>query len=121
MIIYNDALVPKRFAAVTVGTLIIIRPAYKDDIGLQKHEETHVRQFKADLRYAFRYQFSKVWRLKYEAEAYAVQVGYANDQALAQDRFANFLVDKYDLGITKQQAMDAITDALKALTPPPPQ
>jgi hypothetical protein len=116
MIIYTDNLIPARFAAVTIGTVILIRPKYKDDVGLAEHEKTHVRQFLDNITsYPFRYKFVRGWRLKYEAEAYAVQLQYSVDKTTDTNLFAKFLVDKYDLRITQEQALTAIEDAQKLL------
>ena len=112
MIFYTDKFIPKRFAAFTLGLVIFIRPAYSLDKGLCEHEKVHVHQFKTDLLYSLRYTLSKKWRLKYEAEAYAEQMRWAFDKDKARVLFAGYLVDKYKLGITTEQALAALDIAL---------
>lgn len=110
MIFYNDFFVPSRFAAITVGFVILIRPKYKDDVGLLEHEKTHVRQFFRHFMflYSFRYTFIKSWRLKYEAEAYQEQLKWSKDKAKDFQLFASFLVEKYRLNISHDQACIAL-------------
>ena len=108
MIFYTNRFIPERFAAITVGFVILIRPQYREDVGLHEHEKTHVRQFLHDPLYAFRYTFSKKWRLKYEVEAYVRQLEFVSDRQYYRHRFAEFLRDKYNLDITQPDALAAI-------------
>ena len=67
--------------AITLGHLIFIRKAYKDDPVVLAHETIHVLQFKREglFGYLFLYLFClpclyNPWRARWEAEAYAVNV-----------------------------------------------
>lgn len=103
MIFYTNRFIPARFAAYTIGFIILIRPQYKDDEGLAEHEHVHVDQFLCTLGIsALLYAVSKKWRLRYEAQAYAAQLEYYPDDRLRL--FAHFLSTKYGLGITQDAA-----------------
>lgn len=107
LVFYTDLFIPKRFAGYTVGFIILIRPAYKDDVGLLAHESTHVKQFWRSFGlFGFLYGVSKKYRLKYEAEAYRVQLTYCSEDKI--NLFAKFLVDNYNLGITIEEALTAL-------------
>ena len=43
--IYTDKLIPERFGAVSFGPVTLIRPKYKDDVGLHEHEVMHFKQW----------------------------------------------------------------------------
>ena len=67
--------------AITLGHLIFIRKAYKDDPVVLAHETIHVLQFKREglFGYLILYLFClpflwNPWRARWEAEAYAVNV-----------------------------------------------
>ena len=111
IVIYTNKIIPERFAAHTYGPFVLIRPKYKEDRGLYQHEKTHVKQWLRNPLMGLWYNFSPKSRLKYEAEAYAVQLEYYPDNRL--DKFAQLLVDKYELQITLDEARSAI---LKFLT-----
>jgi hypothetical protein len=116
VVFYNSALIPARFAAYTIGPLVFIRPAYKTDEGLRRHEMTHVAQFWKSWGFSvIAYELSKKARLQYEAEAYAVQRSYdlsvgKGDKLLL---FGGFLVKNYNLGISLDAATAAIKDATR--------
>ena len=102
MILYTNKLIPKRFAAVTVWPLILIRPEYRDDEGLKAHEEVHWHQVWTSLfTQPLLYWLSKKHRLAYEVEAYREQLTYGGDAKL----FAEFLATKYDLDIGYDEAL----------------
>jgi hypothetical protein len=104
VILYTN-LVPKPHAAYTIGPLILIRPEYRDDIGLLEHERTHVRQFWANpLRYSLSF-FVADWRLEYEVEAYREQLKHSPNDRLT---FAGYLVDRYKLDITIDEALEKL-------------
>ena len=106
---YTGLFVPARFAAATYGPFIFVKPAYKDDVGLKNHEMTHVKQFWHNPLFGLWYMFSKKSRMEYEAEAYKVQLKFYPDDRL--DVFAGLLAKNYNLGITVDQAKDAIVNA----------
>ena len=65
----------------TIGETIYLSPKRHTDsqalkprvstVALIEHEKVHVIQFRRDRLFMLRYVFSRKWRLKYEAEAYA--------------------------------------------------
>lgn len=105
-IFYTDRFIPTRFAGFTVGPIVLIRPGYKTDEGLLHHELTHVKQYWKNPLMGLWYRFSNPARLAYEAEAYKVQLAYYTDDKTLQ--FAKFLVEKYNLDITMDQAIAAL-------------
>jgi hypothetical protein len=107
-VFYTDRLIPDRFAGTTFGPFVFIRPNYKNDAGLLNHELTHVKQFWKNPLMVLLYQFSKTYRLRYEAEAYKTQLEYAPGRL---DLFAGYLVNNYNLQITLDQARQAILSA----------
>ena len=102
-----------KFAGFTVGPLIFIRKAYRDDVGLLEHEKVHVRQF---YRYwgvgMLAYFVSQRFRLARKVEAYRVQLRYppaSDDAEQATGRFAAFLATKYGLDITVARARELLS------------
>ena len=103
LILYTDALIPERFAGITYGPVICIRPSKKNDRGLLEHEKIHVKQFWRTLGlFGILYALSPKRRLKYEAEAYREQLKYAPG---SEDLFATYLMTKYNATITKEEAL----------------
>jgi hypothetical protein len=45
MIIKTNLFIPKRFDAICLGPVILIRPEYANDKGLIEHEKTHTKQW----------------------------------------------------------------------------
>lgn len=70
MVIKSNYLVPKGFAAITIGFIIFVRPENLNDLGLIEHEEVHVKQFKRNPLMPLLYLVSCKYRLAYEVEAY---------------------------------------------------
>jgi hypothetical protein len=107
MIFYINRFIPTRFAGITYCFVILIRPTYRDDVGLLEHEKTHVKQFWRSLGLLpLLYEISKSWRLKLEVEAYRAQAACYADDRMSQ--FAKFLATKYNLDITEQQALELL-------------
>ena len=105
-VFYTNWLIQSKFTAETYGPFIFIRPRAKDDVGLLEHEKTHVKQFwRSWGTFGLAYFFSKTARLRYEAEAYREQLKYSPGK---EDLYASFLVTKYNLGITQEQALAAL-------------
>lgn len=105
-VFYTNFLIPSRFTAITYGPFIFMRERAKDDVGMHEHEKTHVKQFwRSWCTFGIAYFFSKTARLRYEAEAYREQLKYSPGR---EDLFASFLVTKYKLGITQEQALAAL-------------
>ena len=104
-IISTNRFIPPRFSAYTIGFIILVRPDYKDDIGLIEHEKIHVKQFWRTLGLnGLFYFFSKKKRLEYEVEAYRKQLEYAEERSTSKKLFAYYLVANYKLDITKEEA-----------------
>lgn len=106
MIFYTNWFIPARFAATTYGPFIFIRPTKRGDAGLLAHEQVHVKQFWRNPFMFLPYFFSKKARLRYEAEAYRVQLPYYTDDRT--EVFATILETKYKLGITHEEALAAL-------------
>jgi hypothetical protein len=103
-VFYTDRLVKSWAAGTTYGPFVFIRPQYKNDIGLLEHELVHVNQFWRTLGLMeLLYEFSAKYRFKYEVEAYKKQLNYYPDDRTRL--FAQFLVDRYGLGITFDEAL----------------
>lgn len=107
LIFYTNKFVPSRFAAVTYGPIILIRPAYKNDIGLLEHEKIHVKQFwrTFGLTGLF-YLFSKKYRLDCEIEAYKEQLKYSPGR---EELYATFISTKYNIPISVSEAQKLLT------------
>ena len=95
-------MIPARFGAETYGPITFMRPKYKNDIGLQKHEEVHRNQFWSNPFFGIMYFFDKKARAKYEAEAYKEQLKWYTDDRT--DALATILANNYKLGITVEEA-----------------
>lgn len=108
MIIYSDRLVPKGFGAITIGSIIFMRPKHKGDEGLLAHEMVHVRQWKeAKGTFWIKYLTCKEFRLKCEVEAYKVQLQHDPENLI---RFARYLATGYNLDITLDQAIKLLSN-----------
>lgn len=82
--------------------VIKIRPKYKADIGLLKHELKHVEQFYNDYFYGLKYRFIKSFRYKVELEAYKEQIIEYNYTSISQAYWViDALLSKYNLGVSK--------------------
>jgi len=86
-----------------------IRPAYKDDKGLEAHEVEHVRHWWYSLGFSsILYLLSKRFRLWAEVKCYKVQLEYAADREEARRSFAIRLATNYDLDIIVSEALIAL-------------
>ena len=84
---------------------ILIRPAFRHAKDVIEHEKVHSQQvFDYFIFQPILYNFSKEWRLKFEAEAYAASVYHG----LSLERAAKFLYKHYKLGKTLAECKDAI-------------
>ena len=103
---YTDRFIPEGHAGCTRGPVILVRPKYKGDSGLLAHERVHQLQWILTLGlHSILYLLWGRYRLGAEVNAYRAQVasGY-----LTKEKAAQFLVDKYDLKITKVMALKAL-------------
>ena len=106
IVVYTDRLIPARFAGYTIGPVILIRPSHRWDRGLLEHERVHVAQFWRTLGLCgIGYLLSRQYRLRCEVEAYREQLRWDSSPVLASRLFARFLAQKYDLGISEEQAL----------------
>lgn len=96
--------------ATTWGPFIFIRPTAEEPEALIEHEKVHVKHFWSNPLFGLWYKFSKDARLKYEAEAYAVQAQLVPDRL---PRFAYALANNYGLNITVDEALAAIRSYMK--------
>lgn len=86
---------------------IRIRPKYRDDIGIHRHEEEHVWQFWVTLGlHSLLYLLSKKYRLWAEVSAYRVQLqNPPADQKEAYRRlYAGYISSDYGLSVTPDRA-----------------
>jgi len=105
---YTDDM-PEWKAGYSKVWFIGIRPAYKDDKGLEAHEVEHVRHWWYSLGFSsILYLLSKRFRLWAEAQCYKVQLEYAADREEARRSFALRLATHYNLGITVGEALIAL-------------
>jgi hypothetical protein len=106
MIITTTRFIKKPHAGTTYGPFIFIKPEYKDDVGLLAHEKLHVKHFLLSLGLsAILYRFSKRYRLWSEVQCYRVQLRYSPNDA---ELFASFIAERYDLDITKAEALEML-------------
>ena len=91
---------------------IKIRPKYKNDFGLFRHELYHVRQFWASpITHHFRYRFSKEYRLQCEVEAYSEQLRWPparDDTEWYRRCYAKSISTRYGLDITLEAAIELL-------------
>lgn len=103
---YSSRFIPDVFAGFTRGPVILIRPEYRADEGLYRHELEHVRQWFATLGvHSVLYLVSRRYRLWAEVAAYKVQLKFAPEN----DRlFAWFIAENHDLSITQEDALQLL-------------
>jgi hypothetical protein len=105
LVIETDWFIPQRFDAYTYFAVVLVRPGQGE--ALIEHELTHARQF---WRYwgtnGLRYRFSKKWRLRFELEAYRVQLALMGPAAAPA--IAGSLSTKYNLGISIDEALQLL-------------
>lgn len=107
LIVYTDDL-PEAVGGRASGPYIRIRPKYRNDIGIHKHELAHVEMFWLTLGLG---NLSKKFKLWNEARAYRIQMKYpdANGHYMtlldAAGRLAN---PHYGFNLTVEQAQDVI-------------
>ena len=101
---YTIRFVPKGFAGCARGPVIFIRPEYKDDYGLYRHERVHVRQWITSLGlHSVLYLLSDRYKLECELEAYREQLlHYDTDKS---ELFSKFISESYGLSISQQNAL----------------
>jgi len=105
---YTDRFIPKGSAGFETMGLIFIRPKYRDDYGLYRHELEHVKQTFRGLFFfdQFGYLLSKRYRLWSEVQAYHEQAKHYPDDRMPL--FARFIADDYGLSITQEAALQLL-------------
>lgn len=106
-VIYSDSL-PSGVGGQQRGPFIFIRPKYRDDEGIFRHEYEHIKQAWATLfiGHALLYLFCRVYRQWAEVRAYRVQMQYGlplDDAAL------RLTSNRYNLGISLEEARAVLT------------
>lgn len=105
--IITNICIPARFAAMSFGPIILVRPKYASDKGLLEHEKVHVHQFYRSLGlFGIPYHLSKRFRIKCEVEAYKQQLKFSPN---ATDVFARHLSTLYNADITFEDAKHLLT------------
>ena len=109
----------------TIGSTIYLSPKRFNDYkqlqpkvsttALVEHEKVHVAQYEREgLMFCLKYLFSRKWRLRYEAEAYAkqifvrLQLGSRRSNHYYIDRYAALIKSNYLLGKSHQEIYEAI-------------
>jgi hypothetical protein len=95
------------FAGKTNAMIIRIAKDYENDIGLLEHEMQHVKQFYKFPFHGLFYKYGRGYRLRCEVEAYKVQLKHT---PLSVNHFAKFLSERYDLGISVEEAKKLLLD-----------
>jgi len=95
---------------------IIIKPKYKNDIGIHKHEIKHAEQYANNFFHALKSTFSKTYRYNIELEAYTEQIKVYKYSRIDQTEWIiDALVNKYNLNITRKQVIKDITIILQRM------
>ncbi len=105
VVTYTDRLPAFVKGGITLWRFIFIRPKYRGDEGLLRHELTHVRQGWRMLLYPF-----PKYRLRLEVEAYREQMKWYRTNTVVEI-FAHYLVNDYGLKITLDEARRLLIDA----------
>ncbi len=100
-VIYTNRFIPKRFDAINLFFVILIRPQFRTDRGLLEHERVHTQQvWKYLIFQPILYHCSKKWRLRFELEAFKVQIKYG----MKVERAALLLSKNYNLELSPTNA-----------------
>ena len=91
-----------------LGPIIIIRPKYKDDVGLYKHELEHIKQgFRTLGLHAILYNISDRYAMWAEAKAYAEQMKWPDrfgNKMTIEDAANRLASREYGFGLTIEEA-----------------
>ena len=109
---YTDRRLKDWQAGATFGPVILIRPKYREDVGLLEHEKMHVKQWWFTLGlHALLYWLSKRYRLWAEAKAYAEQMRWPDrfgNRLSLQGAASRLALPEYGFGITPEQAQTVL-------------
>ena len=94
----------------TIKNKIIIQPHLENDKALLQHELTHVDQYNDYFCFHFRYNVSKEFRFKMEAEAFAAQLKKTEkDNRLKKlNTYSNELSTKYNINKSFEECRNLI-------------
>lgn len=108
---YTDKGIPEGYGGVASAWFIKIRPKYRNDEGILRHELVHVHQFWRTFGLHALLGWWDSYRLKCELEAYREQLRWppatANPEHYRQV-YAGFIATKYGLDITQEEALKLI-------------
>ena len=106
VVIVATSLIPAGFAAITCWPFIFVEPARATDEALIAHELVHYEEqaWITPLWWAA-YTISPKFRFRAEVRGYRAQI---QRNGITVDEAADMLM-KYRLGITKQEALEALT------------
>lgn len=97
--------------------IVKIKPKYKNDLGLLKHELKHIEQYKANILHPLYYYFSKKYRYKSELEAYREQIKENKYTSTSQCNWIiTALSSKYNLDISTDDIAYDLDTIIKELT-----
>lgn len=109
---YTDN-IKEGFGGYARAWFIRIRPKYINDEGILEHEKTHVHQFWRTLGFHGLLLLSKKYRFKIEVEAYKKQLLFPpailGSREIYINHYASALALKYNLGITIEEAKEALS------------
>lgn len=93
----------------------IIRPKYKDDVGIHAHEHRHSVQSLKGLFvfHAIGMLLSKTYRAACEVDAYAEQLKHSKNVEADMIRFSYMIATRYKLNLTKEEAFNALNYRFK--------
>ena len=97
---YTERFVPEGAGACARGPVIFIRPKYRGDFGIYKHELEHVKQSFIGLFifHALLYLLVPEYRLWCEVQAYKEQAKHYTDDRIP--KFAGYISKYYRLNIS---------------------
>lgn len=111
-VIYTDFLLHKWQGAKNFVWFSVLRPKYKDDIGIHEHEWRHSVQALKGLFvfHALGMLFSKKYRAACEIEAYAAQLKYSTNKVHDLNLFAQYIATRYKLDIGFEEALHRLKE-----------
>lgn len=112
-IVVTDFLVPSKFAALSLGLLILLRERAEDNEPLIQHELEHCRQAWRGLfvLHLLRYWLDKDYRYQSEVEAYAIQYRLLEKEGEDTSWMGASLANKYGVSVSEEEAMNDIRKA----------
>ncbi len=110
-IFYTENLIKDWAGGVSYGFFIIIKPKYKESKTLLEHELVHSHQFYRTFGFmSLLYWLSPNYRIKYELEAYHVQVKAKNYSDYIIKWVAKSLYNNYNTDKSKEELLKITQD-----------